>query len=114
MRGADYVVYSVERVDAADVDVTRLALHRRWLEVLEEANRASTPEIWQSAKIRLSALVGAAFTSPDLTWHHAEQLEGEWTAKALSRRDRARRLGEMGGPGQLQDARSRALAVLEL
>ena len=114
VRGADYVVYSVERVAPSDVDVTRLPLHRRWLEVLDEANRASTPEIWRSTKVRLSALVGAAYTSPDLTWHHAEDLEREWTAKALSRRDRARELGDMGGTVELQDARSHALAVLEL
>ena len=114
VRGTDYVVYSVERVAPSDVDVTRLGLHRRWLEVLDEANRASTPEIWQSTKVRLSALVSAAFTSPDLTWHHAEELETEWTAKAVSRRDRARRLGDMGGIGELQDARSHALAILEL
>ncbi len=114
VRGADYVVYSVERVAPADVDVTRLGLYRRWLEVLDEANRASTPEIWQSTKVRLSALVSAAFTSPDLTWHHAEELETEWTARALSRRDRARQLGDMGGIGELQDARSHALAILEL
>ena len=114
VRGADYVVYSVERVAPADVDVTRLELHRRWLEVLAEANRASTPEIWESTKTRLSALVGAAFDGPDLTWRHAEELEAEWTARAVSRRDRARQRGDMGGIEELQVARSHALAILDL
>lgn len=114
VRGADYLVYSIERVAPSEVDVTRLPLHRRWLEVLDEANRASTPEIWESAKVRLAALIGVAFTSPDLTWHHAEELEREWTDKALSRRDQARKRGDMGGTGDLQDARSHALAVMEL
>lgn len=114
VRSADYVVYSIERVAPTDVDVTRLPLHRRWLEVLEEANRASTPKIWESAKVRLSSLIGAAYTSPDLTWAHAEQLESEWKGKALARHQRAKQLGDMGGPVNLQDARTRALAVLEM
>ncbi len=114
-RRADSMLYCIERVGSDHVDVSRLPLHRQWISVLEEANRADTPEGWTSAKTQLSTLVNMAFTSPDLTWGHAEQLEQEWTAKAVSRRDSARRRGNMGGETVSTDEiRTRALAVLDL
>jgi hypothetical protein len=114
-RSADYVVYSLDRVGIKDVDITRLPLYRQWLTVLGEATQADTSQVWKSAKANLSSLVTMAFTSPDLTYGHAEALEEEWIAKVLSRRDRARTRGDMGGQTQvLDDVRSRALAVLDL
>jgi len=114
-RSADYVLYSVDRVNPADVDITRLPLHRQWLTVLSEATKADTPEVWTSAKTNLSTLIDMAFTSPDLTYAHAEALEQEWIAKALNRRDIARKRGEMGGQAHpLDEVRARALAVLDL
>lgn len=114
-RGADYVLYSLDRAEPEDVDITRLPLHRQWLTVLDEANMASTAEIWESAKVNLSALIRMAFQSPDLTYEHAEKLEQEWVAKAMQRRDRARQRGSMGGePAQQDDVRDRSLAVLAL
>lgn len=112
---ADHVLYSIDPVSAKDVDVTRMPLHRQWLTVLSEANNATTPQVWESAKTNLSTLIGMAFTSPDLTYGHAEALEREWTKKALERRESAQRRGDMGGPPQVSDEiRDRALAVLEL
>jgi hypothetical protein len=114
-RSADYVTYSVDRVGIEDVDVTRLPLYRQWLTVLGEATQADTPQVWKSAKANLSSLITMAFTSPDLTYGHAEALEQEWITKAVGRRDRARMRGDMGGQTHvLDDVRSRALAVLEL
>jgi hypothetical protein len=114
-RRADYVLYSVERADPADVDITRLPLHQQWLTVLEEATKASTPEIWQSAKANLSALIRMAFRSPDITYVHAEQLERQWIERVTSRRASAQKLGDLGGSPTSQDAvRDRALAALRL
>jgi hypothetical protein len=130
---ADHVLYRIEPVPMEQIDVTRLPLHRQWLTVLGEANKAKSPEVWDSTKANLSSLVGMAFTSPDLTYQHAERLEQEWTTKALSRRDSARSLGDMGDAngdrerqprGELEEAlasaglpddvRDRALAVLDM
>ncbi len=114
-RRANYVLYSIDRAGPADVDTTRLPLHRQWLAVLDSASKASTPETWETAKANLSSLVGMAFQSPDLTYGHAEKLEQEWTDKVIARRDQARRRGDMGQPGgSVDDAQSRALAILRL
>lgn len=125
---ADYVLYSVDRATPEDVDVTRLPLHKQWLAVLEDANAADTQEIWDSAKANLTSLSRMAFTSPDLTWAHADQLEQEWIAKAQERRARALRRGQMGGSGDDEGAdaeapstdpaavaaRARSMSVLDL
>jgi hypothetical protein len=114
-RQADYVLYSIDRVDPKDVDVTQLPLHRQWLTVLDEANKASTAKIWESTKTNLSTLISMAFASPDLTYGHAEALEREWVDKTIQRRDRARARGMLGGPPSgLDQVRTRALAVLDL
>lgn len=114
-RRADSALYSIERVELGDVDVGRLPLHRQWVSVLNEANKANTPEGWTSTKAQLSTLIAMAFASPDLTWGHAERLEQEWTAKAVSRRDAARRRGDMGGERtSMDEIRTRALAALDL
>lgn len=116
-RSSDYVLYSVDRARASDVDVSRLALQRQWLAVLEDANAADTEEIWRSAKTNLASLVRMAFSSPDLTYAHAQTLEGEWIAKAQERRARALARAQMGGTDDGKpavDARSRSLSVLDL
>jgi hypothetical protein len=114
-RRADYVLYSIERATPDDVDVTRLSLHKQWLAVLEESTKASTPEVWQSAKANLAALIGMAFRSPDLTYGHAEELERQWLEKAKVRRARAQQLGELGGGEAPPDpVRDRALAAMGL
>ncbi len=111
-RDGDYVLYSVERAPLEEVDITRLPLHKEWLSVLDGANKASTPELWEVARGRLISLVGMAFASPDLTYAHAEQLQDEWAKKAVTRRDAARKVGAMGGPAT--DIDKRSLAILKL
>lgn len=111
---ADYVLYGVDRASPDDVDVTRLSLHQQWLAVLEEATKASTPEIWQSAKANLTALIGMAFRSPDLTYRHAEQLERQWVERVKARRARAQELGDLGGSTAQDVVRDRALAALRM
>ncbi len=114
-RRADHVLYSIERVAAADIDVTQLALNRQWLAILDEANRSSTDDIWLSAKTKLSALVSQALTSPDLTFEHAEALEQEWTEKVKARKAKALARAAMGEhEGDSDVARGHALAILDL
>ena len=111
----DYVLYSIARVEPSEVDITRLPLYRVWRSVLEEASKASTNDVWKSAKTNMAALVGMLFTSPDLTWAHAEQLEEEWVGKLQTLRKRAVRLGTLGpGEATLDRARARSLAVLDM
>jgi hypothetical protein len=116
-RRADWVLYSIDRVAPEEIDITRLPLFRQWQQVLTQANKAGTPENWKAAKTNLSSLISMAFDSPDLTYEHAEFLERQWIERAVARRDNARRLGEMGQPGDntaIDQGQARALAVLQL
>jgi len=111
----DYVLYSITSVEPSKVDITRLPLYRVWLSVLEEASKASTAQIWKSAKANMAALVGMLYTSPDLTYAHAEQLHEEWIGKIKTQHDKAIRLGSLSPAEIMLDrARSRSLAVLDM
>lgn len=111
----DYVLYSIARVDPSKVDVTRLPLYQVWLSALEEASKASTADIWRSAKTNMAALVGMLYTSPDLTGTHMDRLHEEWIGKFQAMHDRAVRLSNLGPEAAIPDfARSRSLAVLEM
>ncbi|MFI8993257.1 hypothetical protein [Streptomyces sp. NPDC053542] len=115
LRDVDYVLYSVARVRPEDVDVTRLPLYRVWQDVVQQATEAVTDERWLGTKAAMATLTGLLYSSPDLTWAHAESIQEHWTDVMVDLRERALRLAHLSGARTAPDrARSRALAVLDL
>jgi hypothetical protein len=112
-RDADYILYSVERVPADEVNVMRLPLYALWDSVVQDATRSASDDAWQSTKVKMSALVALLYSSPDLVWSHAEQLHDEWEAAMVRLHEKAVRLSTLApSSGAQAEARNRALAVL--
>ncbi|MEV0598417.1 hypothetical protein AB0I82_03790 [Streptomyces sp. NPDC050315] len=115
LREVDYVLYSVARVRPENVDVTRLPLYRVWQDVVQQATEAVTDERWLGTKAGMATLTGLLYSSPDLTWEHADSLREQWTGTMVDLRERALRLAHLSDAGTAPDpARARALAVLDL
>ncbi|MEU5958607.1 hypothetical protein [Streptomyces sp. NPDC047525] len=112
---ADYVLYRIGQVDQTEVDVTALALYRAWGLVVQEAARAHSDGVWESAKVRMSALVAMLYSSPDLTWSHADTLQREWTQRMKDLRASAIARSELSGEaGDMDRIREHAMSVLDL
>ncbi|MFD9903366.1 hypothetical protein [Streptomyces sp. NPDC059063] len=112
---ADYVLYRVGQVDQAEVDVAALPLYQAWRLVLQEAARAHSDGVWESAKVRMSALVAMLYSSPDLTWSHADALRGEWTERMKALRAIAITHSQLSAEaGDTDRIREHAMSVLGL
>lgn len=118
-RGADFVLYSVDRVALGDVKVDGLPFASRWKDIQVEAGNAVLDEQWLNTKTKLLELEGTMRASPDLTERHKRELTNYWRAEAKRLRESAvSMLADLGGsPAEakpIDDYARRALAVLEL
>jgi hypothetical protein len=116
-REAEYVLFSVAAV--ARKDVSKLPFYQTWQQVVQEANKSSKQDIWESAKVNMAALLGMLDTSPDLTAPHATALGDEWIATMNRMHQRAVGLSNLGPQEEaeasdLDHIRSKALAVLNM
>jgi hypothetical protein len=116
-RVADYLLFSIFRVRREDV--SGLPFYPSYVQVMDEAQRANRKDVWESAKVKMSALYSLLHASPDLTRSHAEELTQQWTSEMVALRNRAVGLSKLG-PGDAVDDqegaknRERALGILAL
>jgi hypothetical protein len=116
--GADYVLYSVARTQRDDV--SRLPFYQVWQRVVQEANKSSKFDIWESTKANMAALLGMIDTSPDLTETHALQLGDDWIATTKRLHNRAVKLSNLSegrqpaSPSDLDRIRDKAVTVLNM
>lgn len=117
-RDADYVLYSIATTQRDDVST--LPFYQTWQSVVQEANKSSKKDIWDSAKLNMAALLGMLDTSPDLTETHAAQLGDEWISTMTTLHDRAVRLSnlseeqEPAPASDLDRIRAKSLSVLDM
>jgi hypothetical protein len=114
-RSADFVLFSIDRVAPADIDVSTLPLDPLWRTARDNAMNALDDQ--RNAILRSSylALLQAAEKSPDLTAAHRPILQAYWHDRLVALRSTARSAADLGGAHDALDpALVRALSALEL
>lgn len=116
LEGVDYVLYSIRRISQDDIDVTRLPSQPLWRSVLDDTAKSAQPQYWDTAKSKMSTLMGALTDSNDLTPSHRDALIAERIGTFRTLHEQVVGVGELSGgePPALDEAHSRALAVLDL
>jgi hypothetical protein len=115
---ADFVLYSLVRPATGDrSDLSLLPFYEQWQRVKSEASKPSD-DAYKSAKANMFSLYEALLLSPDLTRSQANKLADEYNAEMEADHKRALRFSPMGGDkgeeSDLEAARARALAAVEL
>jgi hypothetical protein len=88
-REAEYVLFSIASVSRENLQ--SLPVYGQYREVLAEANRSTTEQVWTAAKIKLSDLVWQIHSSPDLTDSDKTRLVKTWTDNVVAFKDDARK-----------------------
>jgi hypothetical protein len=117
-RQAEYVLYSI--TTAKRDDVSKLPFYPTWQHVLQEVNKSSKQDIWDSAKANMAALLGMLDTSPDLTEPHKAALADKWIATMKTLHERAVSTSSLAPareavpPSDLDRVRAKAVSVLHM
>src|SRR5262249_25940924 len=100
-------------------DVSGLPFYPAYIQVMDEALRANQKEVWESAKVKMSAFYSLLHARPDLTNGDREELAKKWTSEMVALRNRALGLSKLGPEKSLDtpeavEQRTHALDILKL
>jgi len=119
-RDADYVLYSIKQTPERD-DLDLLPVYPLWEHVAEETTKSKSDDddYWKNAKAFMNNFYQAMVLSPDLTSVQIDKLYEEYITKMDILHKRSKRISNLSDekravPSELDRARSRAVAILEM